>query len=41
MGDGGDVPRVAGHRACQEGTGVMDEVGNDHLHKFVRKPGDW
>ena len=38
VGDGGDVPRVAGHGACQEGAGVVNEVQDDRFHEFLRKP---
>ena len=41
MGDGSDVPRVTCQGACQEGAGVVDEVGNDHSHKLLRELGDW
>ena len=41
MGDDGDVPRVAGHGACQEGGGVVNEVGDNCFHKVLREPGDW
>ena len=39
--DGGDVPRMAGQGACQEGAGVVNEVGENRVHKFLRKPGNW
>ena len=41
VGDGGNVPRVAGHGACKEGAGVADEVGDDQFHELLGKPGYW
>jgi hypothetical protein len=41
VGDGGDVPRVTGHRACKEGAGVVNEVGDDRFHEVLRELGDW
>ena len=40
MGGSGDVPRVAGHGACQEGRGVVNEVGNDRFREFLWQPSD-
>ena len=41
MADGGDVPYVAGQGTCQEDAGVIKEVGEDDVHEFLRKPGNW
>ena len=41
MGDSCGVQRVAGHGTCEEGEGVVDEVGDDQFHEFLWKPGDW
>ena len=41
MGDSSNVPRVACQGTRQEGGGIVDEVGNDDLYKFLRKLGDW
>ena len=41
VGDSSNVPRVACRGTRQEGAGVVDEVGNDDLYKFLRKLGDW
>ena len=41
MGDDSDVPRVTCQGACREGAGVVDEVGDDDLHKLLRELGDW
>ena len=40
MGDGGDVPQVAGHGACPEGAGVVNEVGDNRIYKFLWEPSD-
>jgi hypothetical protein len=39
MGYSGNVPRVTGHGARKKGACVMDEVGDNQLHKFLREPG--
>jgi len=41
MGHGHDVPRITRHGANEEGGGVVDEVGDDCLYKFLWDPGDW
>ena len=41
MGDGGDIPRVAGQGAREQGGCVVDEVRENFLYKFLREPGDW
>jgi hypothetical protein len=41
MGDSSNVPRVAGHGTCQEGGGVVNEVGDNCFHEFLWEPGDW
>jgi hypothetical protein len=41
MGDGRDVPRVTGHGTCKEGGGVVNEVGDYHLHELLWEPSDW
>ena len=35
--DGGDVPRVTDQRARKESTRVVDEVGKNLLHEFLRE----
>ena len=40
MGEGGDIPRIAGQGACQDGVGVVNEVGENCVHKFSRKLGN-
>jgi hypothetical protein len=40
MGHGSSVPRKTCHGACEEGAGVVNEVGDDHVHKFLWEPGD-
>lgn len=39
MGYGGDVPRITCCGTCEQCAGVVDEVGNDHFHNFLREPG--
>ena len=39
--DGGDIPRMAGEGARQEGADVVNEEVDDCVHKFLRMPGDW
>ena len=41
MGDGDDVPRVACHGTCEEGGGVVNEVGHDHFYEVLWELGDW
>ena len=41
MADGGNIPRMTCEGACQEDAGAVDEVGEDFVYKFLRKPGDW
>ena len=41
MGDGRDVPRVTGHGTCKEGGGVVNEVGDYHLHELLWELGQW
>jgi len=41
MGDCSDIPRVACHGACEEGGGVVNEVGNDHFDEVLREFCDW
>ena len=41
MGDGCDIPRVAGHGARKEGESDINEVGDNQIDELLRKPGDW
>jgi len=41
MGYSCEVPRITRHGTCEEGGGVVNEVGDDHLHEFSWDPGDW
>jgi len=40
MWDGSNIPRVACHGAREEGVGVVNEVGDDHLYKVLWELGD-
>ena len=40
VGDGRDVPRVAGYGARKEGSDVKNEEGDNQFYKLLRKPGD-
>lgn len=37
VGDSGDVPRVAGHGACQEKARVVNKVGYNRFHGLLRE----
>ena len=37
MRDGSDVPGIAGERARFESWGVVNEMGDDNFHEFVRE----
>ena len=37
VGDGGNVPRVTRRGTRQEGSGVVDEVGNHRFHELLRE----
>jgi len=41
MGDGSDVPRVTCHRARQETRRIVNEMGDNHFNKLLRKLGSW
>lgn len=39
MGDGGDVPRVAGQGASEESFRLVDEMGHDHFNYLQGESG--
>lgn len=39
MGHGSDVPRKTCRRTREKDVGVVDEVGDDHIHEFLWEPG--
>ena len=41
IGDGDHVPRVTGHGTGDDTVFVINEVGDDDLHRFLREFGDW
>ena len=38
MGNGGDIPGVAGHGACAKSAIVVDKIGDDIFDNLLGKP---
>jgi len=41
VGDGSNVPRIAGHGTRDKGAFIVNEVGDNHFYELLWELGDW